>query len=126
MFHEEEPAAKYPPTADPPGTAPHPYFEKLAGIATPVHKLPYYMGQTFPAMCEFWLLTSEWTTVYYVAGGTPVIDRVPLEFAQEAFQKLLNWSDNLATLLARGDQSSHHCTIFQLGNPNSQCLISSS
>ncbi|PWI64680.1 hypothetical protein PCL_08689 [Purpureocillium lilacinum] len=114
MFHEEEPAAKYPPNADPPGAAPRPYFDDLDRVAAPVHKLPHYMGQTFPVMCEFWLLTSEWTTVYYVADGTPVVDRVPLGFAQEAFQKLLTWSDNLATLMARGDQSSHHGIIFHI------------
>lgn len=113
MFHEEEPASKYPPNADPPGTMYYQDLDKLAAEATTLHKLPCYMGQTFPAMCKFWLLTSEWMTVYYRADSAPVVDRVPLEFAHLAFQKLLIWSDNLDTMLARGDKSSHHSTIFQ-------------
>lgn len=109
LFQEQEPAATYPPNTDPPGKDLHLRREPTVDIPD----MPPYMGRTFPAMCEFWLLTREWTAVYYVSDGTPVRDRTSFEFAHATFQKLLSWSDNLNTQLARGDKISHHGIIFQ-------------
>lgn len=113
MFQEEEPAARYPPNTDPPGKGVHLTSNNWTGAATHPPSLPYYMGRTFPATCEFWLLTREWTTVYYVSGRMPIRDRVSLHFARGIFQRLLAWSDKLHTMLVRGDKSSHHSIIFQ-------------
>jgi hypothetical protein len=113
MFQEEEPAAKYPPRTEPPGKlAPHRFDRSDVNTLAPGES-PSYMGETFPAMCDFWLLTSEWTTLYYTAHSLPVISRVPVEFAHETFHKLLSWSDNLTTPLARGDKVFHHGMILQ-------------
>lgn len=118
MFQEEEPAARYPPKGEPPGGGVHLRSDELGmdSLAASV-AMPAYMGQTFPAMCEFWVLTSKWTSVYYMPGGQPVLGRVPFAFANGIFQKLLAWSDNLHILLARGDQSSHHSVILQSAQP---------
>lgn len=80
---------------------------------TPQLPLPPYMGQTFPNICDFTLLTSEWVAVYYVSGNAPIPGRVAVEFAHRMFRKLLAWFDNIDTMLARGDKSTHHCIIFQ-------------
>ncbi|KAJ6439386.1 Nitrogen assimilation transcription factor nirA [Purpureocillium lavendulum] len=115
LFQEEEPAAKYPPKAHPPGQTTAFQRAHLApDTAAPTPSLPTYMEQTFPNMCDFWLLTSQWTTLYYVSGKTPIVDRVSAEFAHETFRKLLAWIDNLDIMLARGDMSSHHCIILHI------------
>ncbi|POR32983.1 Nitrogen assimilation transcription factor nirA [Tolypocladium paradoxum] len=114
MFQEEEPAAKYPPMGEPPGGGVHLRYDELDTDGVASNTPPAYMGQTFPAMCEFWVLTSKWTSVYYTPGGQPVLGRVPFEFAYGIFQKLLAWSDNLHILLARGDQSPHHSVILHI------------
>jgi hypothetical protein len=89
MFQEEELAARFPPAIGIPGCGTHLHLDPGADGGNSID-LPDYMGRTFPAMCQFWLLTSEWTAVYYTGDRTPVGDRVSLEFAQRTFQKLLD------------------------------------
>jgi hypothetical protein len=113
MFQEEEPAVKYPPSVDPPGNGLHLSVDPATGDTQESPDLPCYMGRTFPAMCEFCLITREWTMLYYVSDDTPVFHRASFEFAQTIFQKLVKLSDNLNTLLARGDKATHHVIIFQ-------------
>ncbi|KAM4062337.1 fungal zn(2)-Cys(6) binuclear cluster domain-containing protein [Hirsutella rhossiliensis] len=114
LFQVEEPAAKYPPSAHPPGE-PTPFrLAHFTASTTESAPLPSYMGQTFPNMCDFWRLTSEWTTVYYVSGNAPILGRVSLGYAHETFRKLLAWSAGIDTMLARGDKSSHHCIILHI------------
>jgi hypothetical protein len=114
MFQKEEPAMKFPPRFSPPGSGSHLRSDEIRTGDLPSHDLPSYMGRTFPAMCQFWVLTGEWTSVYYTPEQTPVLGRVPVEFAEKTFRKLLAWADNLHIMLARGDQSTHHCVILQL------------
>jgi len=115
MFQEAEPLVEFPPTAGVPGAGSQsqpdeaPTDEKKAAR----HNLPEYMGRTFPAMCQFWVLTSQWTSVYYTVDNSPVVGRVSVQFAVGIFEKLIAWADKLHIQLARGDQTAHHCTILQ-------------
>lgn len=74
MFQEEEPAAKYPPIAEPPGKNLYLLPEKSAVDTPEQPRLPGVMGATFPIMCEFWLLTCKWTTVYYTSNSMPALN----------------------------------------------------
>lgn len=71
------------------------------------------MGATFTALCEFWEIAREVASVYFIPGGAPVKDRVPLAFAESRYQRLLRWSDSLAPSMARGDHSVAHVILFQ-------------
>jgi hypothetical protein len=113
MFQEKELAVESPPHTRIPGRGSHLHSHELAVDGEVADDLPAYMGRTFPAMCQFWLITSEWMSVYYSDEDRPVSDRVPVEFAERIFRKLLAWADNLHTILARGGQSRHHGIILQ-------------
>ncbi len=112
MFQEQELAARYPPTCDPPEGKHHPRNTSAINLEHSHMNREDKTG-VFPAMCEFWVLTSEWTTVYYATPEVPASRRVPIEFARETFQKLLNWSDKLTAMMARGDQNRHQNTTLQ-------------
>lgn len=112
MFQETELSGMYPPSFDPPGKDMH-LSPENSTVDTQTG-FSSYMGRTFPAMCEFWSLTRDWMTIYYISDGMPTHHRVSFDFAYKTFQKLLVWSDKLHTMLARGDHSSHHSIIFQL------------
>ncbi|KAK8002338.1 hypothetical protein PG989_002057 [Apiospora arundinis] len=97
-----------------PGSNNHlPSAESFA-VDPPSHVLPDYMGRTFPALCQFWALTSDWMAIYYREDPSPVHTRVHVDFAEQTFQKLLAWSDSLHVMLARGAQSTHHTIILHI------------
>lgn len=122
MFQEDEPALLFPPKYIPPGSHGQQSSDISAGNIT-VPEVPISHGKPFSALCEFWVLTSAWTSVYYVSEESPMLDRVPVEFANRVFEKLLLWADGLHIMLARGDQSSHHSIILQLGHHSSRFSI---
>ena len=113
MFQSCEPAVAYPPLVTTPGSRTDRQGDEALTDGAPSHDLPEYMGRTFPAMCGFWAITSEWTSRYYLPVPEPVIGRVPWAFAEATFQKLLGWADRLHYKVARGDQAPHHSTILQ-------------
>ena len=112
MFQKAEPAIHYPPMTNYPGERFHLHTRHAVGIE-PLPKPLENRKQIFPAMCEFWVLTSKWTAVYYAAEGGPVINETSFAFAHTTFQELLAWSDSLDTMLARGDQSEQHESTLQ-------------
>ena len=114
MFQEGEPALLFPPSAIPPRSDSHLRGDEAASAGVSADAVPTDISQSFSVMCEFWSITSEWMSVYYAVETTPVLGRVPVEFANRVFQKLLAWSGTLNIMLARGNQSSHHSIIFQL------------
>lgn len=113
MFQSCEPAVAFPPLLVTPGALSDRQSDEAVMDGAPAHDLPDYMGRTFPALCGFWVITSEWTSRYYLPMPKPVVGRVPWSFAEAIFQKLLDWADGLHFRLARGDQTPHHSTILQ-------------
>ncbi|KAK7993912.1 hypothetical protein PG989_007293 [Apiospora arundinis] len=97
-----------------PGSNNHIPSAKSFAVDLPSHVLPDYMGRTFPALCQFWALTSDWMAIYYREDPSPVHTRVHVDFAEQTFQKLLAWSDSLHVMLARGAQSTHHTIILHI------------
>jgi hypothetical protein len=79
----------------------------------PSHPLPSYMGQTFPSLGRIWVILQEIDTVYTLKDMTPLVDRVPLAFAESKYKKLLSWADTLGPEMHRSDHSPSHVYFFQ-------------
>ncbi|KAK8048478.1 hypothetical protein PG994_010208 [Apiospora phragmitis] len=89
------------------------------GIVWPAHPLPSYVGYMFGPLCKLWTIVQEVAVVYIVKSDTPVADRVPMSFAESKYQKLLAWSDTLASTYAYGHQSpANHLHFHILKNIN--------
>ncbi|KAB5585145.1 hypothetical protein GE09DRAFT_17115 [Coniochaeta sp. 2T2.1] len=117
MFQTYDPSLEFPPQLNIPGAFSDRKGDEEVADGETSHGLPEYMGRTFPAMCSFWVITSEWTSRYYMpphGPHQPVVGRVPWEVAQETFKKLLAWTDGFHFLLARGDQIPHHTAILHI------------
>jgi hypothetical protein len=79
----------------------------------PPHKLPKYMGRTFPTLCKFWTIVQEVLVFYLSHIGDSVPLKVPLSFAESKYQKLLHWADAVENDTAHGEYTLCHALIFQ-------------
>ncbi|KAK8140363.1 hypothetical protein PG984_000429 [Apiospora sp. TS-2023a] len=84
------------------------------GVVWPAHPLPGYAGYTFGPLCKLWTIVQEVAVVYIAKSNTPVADRVPMSFAESKYQKLLAWSDTLASTYAYGHQSPANNLLFHM------------
>lgn len=112
-FQETEPALSFPPKASPPGSPTYSQKGKAVWEDTSAYAEHSDSNLTFSTVCEFWAITSKWTTLYYGGEKTAPHD-ISLDFAKSIFQQLIRWSDDINTIQARGVQSSHSSIIFQL------------
>ena len=66
-------------------------------------------------MCHFWSIMHRVLWAYYgIDGSVTPVTRVTFAFAEDAYQQLLHWADNISLGLIRGDGSEHHVIIAQL------------
>jgi hypothetical protein len=72
-----------------------------------------HIGQTFPALCNLWVMAQEIATVYTVREKESLQDRVSLAFAESKYQKLLAWADSLDTNMLRNELNSAPVLFFQ-------------
>lgn len=112
-FQNINPATEFPPTLPIPGDESSRLNHDKRTTSVPSQLLPWYMGQTFPAICKFWIIISRWAIGYYRFGDLQILGPLSLEFAEDIYQQLLSWADNLPTLLARGDQCVDHSAVMQ-------------
>ncbi|KAG7421801.1 hypothetical protein Forpe1208_v000184 [Fusarium oxysporum f. sp. rapae] len=80
----------------------------------PEHPLPEYMGSSFTKLCEFFTVIQEVAVVYSIADGTPIVDRVPIAFAEAKYQKILAWADSLGKDMAWDQNSQEHVMLFHM------------
>jgi hypothetical protein len=113
MFHLFHPALQSPPLLDVPGGFSEREADESQTDGEVAPRLPDFMGRTFPAICRFWHITSEWMAEYYVIAHTPVAGRIPMSFAEKVFDKLMDMFDHMNFGLARGDRCPHHANILQ-------------
>lgn len=76
----------------------------------------HYMGDTFPALCQFWKILHGVTLQYYKHGRPPHDDLgslTSIEFAEYKFRELIAWVETLPARLAHSEDSPHHVIIFQ-------------
>lgn len=71
------------------------------------------MGHTFGAICRLWTIVQEVLALYNISSNVSLPGRVPLSFAEEKYQKLLDWADTLTRDLARNKFGLGHVYIFQ-------------
>lgn len=65
-------------------------------------------------MCRFWSIMHDVIWAYY--DGEDYVapaSRAHFSFAEDAYQRLLHWADDLSLDLARGSESTHHVVIAQ-------------
>lgn len=113
QFQEQDLSIRYPPTLAIPGLRSGGLGYDNTAKQIPLHPLPYYMGATFPALCELWCMASQWILEYYKDGDSSIASRISQEYAGSMYQNLLSWSDKLPNSLARGDESTDHSFIIQ-------------
>ncbi|KAF9775291.1 hypothetical protein IL306_006615 [Fusarium sp. DS 682] len=80
----------------------------------PEHPLPEYMGSSFTKLCEFFTVIQEIAVVYSIRDETPIVDRVPIAFAEAKYQKILAWADYLGKDMAWDQNSDEHVMLFHM------------
>ncbi|KAJ4988162.1 C6 transcription factor [Stagonosporopsis vannaccii] len=119
-----KPAIRFPPNFPIPGD----HFDIFATLDNfaPAHPSPDYVGYSFTAMCQFWVLVQEILAVHNMQDESPLVDRAIPSFAEAKYQKLLAWADTLPEELSNDkDSASHvyllhalyHTTILNLFRP---------
>ncbi|EXK75649.1 hypothetical protein FOQG_19585 [Fusarium oxysporum f. sp. raphani 54005] len=85
-----------------------------------------YMGDTFPALCQFWRIIHEVTLRYYHDQPNPrsrLSDHVRLGFAEYKYRELIAWAETLPSSMMRSEQSPHHVLTFQTASIWFHCAI---
>ncbi|SCV35422.1 uncharacterized protein FFFS_04730 [Fusarium fujikuroi] len=80
----------------------------------PEHPLPAYMGLSFTRLCQFFTMIQEVAVVYSIADATPIVDRVPIAFAEAKYQKVLAWADSLGKDMIWDQNSQEHVMLFHM------------
>ncbi|KAF7194831.1 Nitrogen assimilation transcription factor nit-4 [Pseudocercospora fuligena] len=74
---------------------------------------PPYMDQTFAQYCRL-LPINEGILYAYLGPGCAPDKAVPLAFAEEKYQRLLEWADQLPHSLARTPDMAHHMIVLHV------------
>lgn len=70
------------------------------------------LGNTFPALCRFWLITHGARWVHSPVSQPPdPFFRVPL--LEHKYRQLLAWVETLPPYMLRTESSPHHTIVFQ-------------
>lgn len=70
--------------------------------------------ETFRACCQLWVIFHQVLWSYYGRKQTGVpSQRVPIEFAEGIYRRLLTWADDLPLNLVRSDLSNHGVMMMQ-------------
>lgn len=110
-YYPTEPI-EFPPPFPIPGDSDEIAFGSPTG-AWPSYPLPVYMGKTFCALSNLWIIVQEINVVYNLKDSSPLIQRVALAFAESKYQKLLAWADTLTSELQLDENSPGHIFFFQ-------------
>ncbi|KAI3572557.1 hypothetical protein IWW34DRAFT_637377 [Fusarium oxysporum f. sp. albedinis] len=120
LFYQQPGLAypEYPPVLPIPGFAWHGGRDESANsVRQSLHSA--YMGDTFPALCQFWRIIHEVTLRYYRDQPNPrgrLSDHVRLAFAEYKYRELIAWAETLPSSMMRSEQSPHHVLTFQYVN----------
>lgn len=77
-------------------------------------QLPAYMGTTFPKFCKLWLILNEVALVYFAESKGSITERISLDFAEDTYGRLLNWSDANGPLILDWASDTHHQTYLHI------------
>lgn len=70
------------------------------------------MGNTFPALCQFWRIIHGARWIYYPDHKTPA-EHHKLDLAEHKFRELIAWAEGLPPSMIRTEGSPHHVAVFQ-------------
>jgi hypothetical protein len=101
-----------PPVLPIPGTVCFDIENSLAARASQ-SVLPSYVGDTFPAICEFWVIFQQMTLIYFPSDASTTVKDVPLLFAEHIYRRFLDWSNKLGKSCMRVHSSPHHVLVLQ-------------
>ncbi|OHE98234.1 hypothetical protein CORC01_06431 [Colletotrichum orchidophilum] len=76
--------------------------------------LPWFMGHTFSALCQFWQTMHGVSLSYYKNRERPLQEHVSLDFAELKYRELLNWTQTLPEDTILRDNSPHHVVILHI------------
>ncbi|KAI1417601.1 hypothetical protein F5Y13DRAFT_151386 [Hypoxylon sp. FL1857] len=71
------------------------------------------LGNTFPALCNFWRIIHGALWIYYPGADSPP-DRFKLDIAENKFRELITWAGFLPSFLLRRKDSPHHVAVFHI------------
>ena len=71
------------------------------------------MGQTLPSLSKLSTILQDIHALYLARDAVPLMERVPLAFAESKYQRLLSWADTLPTELTLRDHSPAHVYFLQ-------------
>ncbi|KAK2468169.1 hypothetical protein H9L39_20391 [Fusarium oxysporum f. sp. albedinis] len=118
LFYQQPGLAypEYPPVLPIPGFAWHAGRDESANsVRQSLHSA--YMGDTFPALCQFWRIIHEVTLRYYRDQPNPrgrLSDHVRLAFAEYKYRELIAWAETLPSSMMRSEQIPHHVLTFHI------------
>ncbi|EGU71754.1 hypothetical protein FOXB_17737 [Fusarium oxysporum f. sp. conglutinans Fo5176] len=127
LFYQQPGLAypEYPPVLPIPGIAWHGGRDESANSVRQSLQSTY-MGDTFPALCQFWRIIHEVTLRYYRDQPNPrgrLSDHVRLDFAEYKYRELIAWAETLPSSIMRSEQSPHHVLTFQTASIWFHCAI---
>jgi len=105
FFHDP---IRHPPTLPIPGQTPTKRDENW-----PAHPLPPYMGNTFPYVCELFVIFQQVCVAYSSDEARGLPSEKLLRIAEAKYQELLHWADTLPLDMMRADHRPTHVMIFQ-------------
>ncbi|KAI1326310.1 hypothetical protein F5Y16DRAFT_421912 [Xylariaceae sp. FL0255] len=71
------------------------------------------LWSTFPALCQFWLVTHEAQWVHLPMPQAPD-PRFRLPLLEHKYRQLLTWTESLPLRLQRTENSPHHTVVFHI------------
>lgn len=72
-----------------------------------------YCDEAFVVFCELWRKLHEAAIVYYNGEAVAIPARVPVKFAEDMFQGLMELMHCMPLALTWNEDSPHHVVIFQ-------------
>ncbi|KAM3538615.1 hypothetical protein ARSEF1564_008462 [Beauveria bassiana] len=83
-------------------------------LDTTISDLSEYCDESFVLFCELWRKMHEVAIVYYNGEAGAISGRVPVQFAEDTFQGLMELMNRLPLVLTRNEDNPHHVVIFHL------------
>jgi hypothetical protein len=70
------------------------------------------LGNTFPTLCKFWLITHEARWVHLPGPHAPD-PSFRMSLLEHKYRQLLAWVETLPSYMLRTETSPHHTIVFQ-------------
>ncbi|KAK1982946.1 hypothetical protein LZ30DRAFT_748986 [Colletotrichum cereale] len=110
-LHLHQRLIEHPPRAPPPERRAH--IAQGTGLSNE-HDMRIQNASLLSEHCRLFLIIHDMVQTMYGTEQTPYAEAITLAFAEETYQRLLMWADELPLELAQGDQCSHHAMMLHI------------